>query len=500
MALQSGGVIKKGVVWTGTPATWGAGATLALNGGWSSYAAIYRSQLWVQTVVSKRARGTARLPLKVYERDDQNRPEAAGHPYAKLLRYPNPRMSPNAFWLWVSSTYDIYGECFAGKFRDRGGRPVALVPMHPTAMTPEEERDGRTIWTFQNGTLRIEGIPDEDLFHPKTFNPDSFIRGLSPLEALRSTLENEDAARRATSAFWRNSGRPSVVLTHPGLLSQPAADRLRVQWESIHSGVDNFAKVAILEEGLKPEIMSLTAEEAQYIESRKLNREEVCAAYDVPPPVVHILDHATYSNITEQMRSMYRDTMAPHLKGFEAELELQVRGSVRPGSNEPDFGDGVYAEFLMDEVLRGDFETRATSYQQALNSGWLMPSEVRKMENLPFIAGSDRLLVNSTMVPLDSVSPTAPAGLVPPALPAGPELPALPALPVGRGVLPAETVRAVMGRLSRPTTLADIDPAQLVAGLNGASDRVLAEFNASKAAGESVAMFRARVKVLGGMP
>jgi phage portal protein BeeE len=75
--------------------------------------------------------------------------------------------------------------------------------------------------------------------------------------------------------------------------------------------------------------MTLTAEEAQYIETRKLNREEVCAAYDVPPPVVHILDRATFSNITEQMRSMYRDTMAPRLNGFEA-IELDLRRAEWP--------------------------------------------------------------------------------------------------------------------------------------------------------------------------
>jgi HK97 family phage portal protein len=103
---------------------------------------------------------------------------------------------------------------------------------------------------------------------------------------------------------------------------------------------------------MTPQKLSLSAEEAQYIETRKLNREEVCAVYDVPPPVVHILDRATFSNITEQMRSMYRDTMAPRLGLYESVLDTQLR---------PDFdprGD-LYAEFLMDEVLRGSFEQRA---------------------------------------------------------------------------------------------------------------------------------------------
>jgi hypothetical protein len=98
----------------------------------------------------------------------------------------------------------------------------------------------------------------------------------------------------------------------------------------MHSGVDKWGKAAILEEGLTANVIQLTAEEMQYIEGRRLNREEACARYDVPPPVVHILDRATFSNITEQMRSMYRDTMAPRLALYESVLDTQLRPDFDP--------------------------------------------------------------------------------------------------------------------------------------------------------------------------
>src|SRR5206468_4129004 len=153
----------------------------------------------------------------------------------------------------------------------------------------------------------------------------------------------------------------------------------------------------VLEEGMTPNKLSLSAEEAQYIETRKLNREEVCAAYDVPPPVVHILDRATFSNITEQMRSMYRDTMAPRLGLYESVLDAQLR---------PDFdprGD-LYAEFLMDEVLRGDFEQRAAAYETMTRIGGMTPAEVRRAENLPYLGDvTDQLYVNAATVPLGAI-------------------------------------------------------------------------------------------------
>lgn len=478
MAFVSGGIlVKSAVVWTGTPATWqGWPASLELGNRWSSYSEIYRRQHWVRTCVDKRASLLSRLPLKVYERDDLNRPERGDHPYAVLLNRPNVRHSRFFFWLWMQSTYDIYGESFAGKIRDRGGRPVQLVPLHPTSMREADERDGRVLWDFDNGKIRIENIPDEDLVHPRTYNPDSFTRGLSKLESLRATLENEDAALRSQSSFWRNGARPGTALLHPGNLSQAAADRIKLNWNAVAAGADNTGTTVVLEEGMKPERLTINNDEAQYIDSRKLNREEVVAGYDMPPPAVHILDHATFSNITEQLRSIYRDTMAPVCIAHESDLEMQLRGSTRPGADAPDFGEDVYAEFLLDGVLRGDFEQRAEAYQKAINAGWATAAEIRKLENLPFIPGSDRLLVNSTMIPLE-VAAQAQA-------------------PIRTASIPQTQVNTLMGRLARQKSLTEIDVPALVDGMNGSTAVVLATLEAAKADADDVPMFRERLRAL----
>jgi HK97 family phage portal protein len=470
MALVSGGVLVKTpgdrTVWTGSPSTW----DIQLSNRWVSYAALYKQNSTVGAVVNKLAKATARLPLKVYERSGDGRRPADTHPYSELLRRPSSMMSRYDFWQWTVTLLNIYGETFWGKVRDRGGRPVELLPLHPVGMHREIRSNGDVTWRYDLGGVRVDNIRRSDFVHFKLeIDPDDVHRGLSPLEGLRSAVTNTDAARRAQSAFWRNGGRPSVVLTHPGTFaSQATVDRLRLQWNDIHAGADNFGKVAILEEGMKPEVLSLSAQDAQYVEGIKLDREEILVRYDVPPPVLHVLDHATFSNITEQMRSMYRDTMAPRLKDLEETLEFDLR--------EPDFGGDVYAEFLLDEVLRGDFEQRVDSYQKGINSGWLLINEVREMENRPPIDGGERPLVNSTMVPLEAAERDPE--------PSDDELAALP---------PA-VVRMLMGRLSRQKSLEEIDDDGLVDGLNGHSDYVLDELQRARADGVSVAEFRGRLR------
>lgn len=431
--FQSNGVLTKApdqLVWSGSLRDWPN--TLPINGAWSSYSAIYRGQLWVTVLVNKIANATARLPLKVYEVKDGGRSSASTSPYGRLLAAPSTIIDPFSFWLWTTSTLNIHGEAFWGKVRDAGGRPVELVPLHPNYIHSESVK-GRIVWRYESTDHKYD-IDRRDLVHFKLFNPDSVFRGMSPLEPLRSTLENEDGARRANSALWRNGGRPSVYLQHPGQFKNDAvSQRLALQWSQIHSGVDNWAKAAILEEGMTANVMPLNVEELQYIEARKLNREEVCAAYDVPPPVVHILDRATFSNITEQMRSMYRDTMAPKLALLESTLEFELRDGRFGANTEPDFSENEYAEFLMDGVLRGSFEARTGAYQAAIQSGWMTPAEVRELENLPFIEGSDQLMANAALQPMQTE-------LEPPA----------------QLALPAGPVRSTLGRLGRCKSLDEL--------------------------------------------
>lgn len=359
----------------------------------AAYGALYRAQPWLATVVDKVSNSAARLSFVSWKSTPTGKVLDDSSGYAKLWVKPCLELPPYAFWRWTFSTYELYGEAFWLKLRDDAGRVISLYPMHPTRTQVRRRKDGHIEYVFSIGVASA-GLLTVDATEVVPFlryNPDNIMRGMSRVEPLRNTLANEDAARRSTQSAWTRGARPSLMLSTEGKLSPAAMERLKTQVDSNHAGPDNAGGSLILEEGLKPFPVQLTADEMQYIDSRKLNREEVCAVYDVPPPVVHILDHATFSNITEQMRSMYRDTMAPRLEDVESAIDHYLR---------PDFdiSGAISARFALDEVLRGDFETRATAVGTLIERGVMKPSEARPLFDLPD-AGSvaDKLYANAAL-------------------------------------------------------------------------------------------------------
>jgi HK97 family phage portal protein len=569
--FQSNGALVKSTttLWEGPVRDWpGMSGLNSLGLRWSSYAEMYRCQLWVHIAVDKRAEAAARLPFKVYDRSSEGRTSATDTPFGQLMARPSKHLDPFTFWRWTVSTKDIYGEAPWLKERDNGGRPIELHPVHPTSLVSETDQNGVTTWLIRlpRGDIHVKR---EDLVLHREFNPDSLARGMSTLEPLRSTLENETGSQRANSALWRNGGRPSIILEHPSLLNDGAIKRLSAQWADIHGGVDNWQKAAILEEGMKANVVPFNVGELQYVESRKLNREEVAAAFDLPQASIGILDHATFSNITEQMRSMYRDTMGAVLGALESTVEFELRDGRFGRDQPPDFNDSVYGEFLLDEVLRGAFEARAAAYQQA---DYMTIAEKRERENLPHIDGTDFVFLNSATLPLGPHGLMTPpggggddpggdpeavaltlqkiylavgvvisadearallnqmgAGLTGPAPTKHTAPPVLaldaPAAPektitvnassltgkvdprtadriveviaaAQRRVASLDTVRAVMGRLTRTKNLAEIDVDRLVAGIDADAVPILQQLIAARLAGETIDQFKGRLRAL----
>jgi HK97 family phage portal protein len=228
----------------------------------------------------------------------------------------------------------------------------------------------------------------DDIVHFRGYNPENPTSGLSPLETLRRVLAEEHASGKYREEFWNNSARMGGIVQRPVNApewSDPARNRWLAEFSDLYSGEGKGGKIAVLEEGMEFNPNTFNAQESEYLGGRKLTREECARAYHIPLPMVGILDNATFSNITEQHKNLYQDSLGPWASMIEQEIELQLLY---------EFEDikGVYVEFNIAEKLQGSFEEQATIFQSAVGRPWMTPDEARARMNLPKLGGDAELL------------------------------------------------------------------------------------------------------------
>lgn len=356
----------------------------------ADYAEIYRTQESVRTVVSFLARNIAQLGLHMFERiGDADRRRLTDHPMALMLKQPNPWTTRYRFIQALVNDFCIYDNAYWLKTRIDGDQ-VGLVRIPPTMIRPDGT-DWLTPTQFKvDGTAGVKIYPADQIVYFRGYGLDRDA-GISPLEALRRTLREEFAASEMREQVMRNGARMSGYLERPKDApewSDAARDRFRRSWQAQYSGSGPGAGgTPILEDGMVFKPVSQTARDLQYIEARKLTREEVAAAYFVPPPMVGLLDNATFSNITEQHKMLYQDCLAPILTMVQEEIELQLLPEFEPNPTR------FYVEFNMREKLTGSFEERAAAIASAVGGPTMTVNEARALDNRPPIEGGDSLIV-----------------------------------------------------------------------------------------------------------
>ena len=372
------------------------------------YAEIYRSQESVRTVVSFLARNVAQLGLHMFERvGDDDRRRMSDHPMALMLKQPNPWTTKYRFIQALVCDFAIYDRAYWLKTRITP-ESNGLVRIPPQIVTPEGDN-----WLTPNG-FKVDGTSGtriykaDEVVYFRGYGLDKDI-GISPLEALRRTLREEYAAGEMREQVMRNGARMSGYLERPKDApewSDTARDRFKRNWQAQYSGAGPGAGgTPILEDGMQFKPVSQTARDLQYIESRKLTREEVAAAYFVPPPMIGILDHATFSNITVQQRMLYTETLGPWLSMIQEEIELQLLKDFEPEPRR------FYVEFNLREKLSGAFEERADAIAKAVGGPTMTINEARALDNRPPIDGGDELIrpLNVTQNGNQDPIPAAPA-------------------------------------------------------------------------------------------
>lgn len=343
-----------------------------------AYAKIYASQPWVAAAVNKLARGVARLPAKSYRDTDEGNPEylrpraAPAHPLPVLLSRPYPRANRFKLLEATVGSLAIWSKACWWKYRPGAGQaPVELWPLPWQYMsTHVGGNQGVDLFEY-NGPAGRKFFHPDDVVYFEWWSP-AGEQGTSPFEQLRLTLALEEAGRRYAVSSFANGVRPSGALKIPRTLEPHEKEELRAEIQLMNGGPDAAFRLALLDGGMEWVPFSGSAVDAQTIEHRKLNREEVCAVFDIPPPVLHILDRATFSNISEQNKALYRETLGPWLTMIEETIDAQLIWG------EPDFA-GTYVEFDLNEVLKADLVQRAQAYR--LMETTLTANERRALEN-----------------------------------------------------------------------------------------------------------------------
>lgn len=348
------------------------------------------------------AEAVASLPLHVYEyRDDGGKKLVHDHPLYYLLHdEPNPEMTSFMFRETLMSHLLIWGNAYAQIIRDGAGRVLGLYPLLPDKMEVQRDDKGNIYYVYsrnsdENPTFKEYGnikLKAEDVLHIPGLGFDGLI-GYSPIAMAKNAVGMTLACEEYGASFFANGANPGGVLEHPGVLKDPS--KVRESWNSVYRGVSNAHKIAVLEEGMKYQQIGIPPEEAQFLETRKFQINEIARLYRIPPHMVGDLDKSSFSNIEQQSLEFVKYTLDPWVIRWEQSLQ---RSLLLPGEK-----GKYFIKLNVDGLLRGDYQSRMNGYAVGRQNGWFSANDIREMENMnpiPDEEGGNLYLINGAMTKL----------------------------------------------------------------------------------------------------
>lgn len=337
------------------------------------------------------AGAVALLPLPIYERAEGGGRKRADHDVWWLLNEsPYPTLTACSFWEWMISSMLLRGDGIAQIIRDRNGRPTRLMPIPRECVAIE--RVGDTLHYYVNADDKYFGLQSEDVLHFPGFGFDG-TKGESVIRyAARQAVGTALAADEFAGEFFSNGASPSMVITYPQGVApgQDQQDQLRTQFTERYVGKSNHHKPMLLVNGGDVKPVSLSAEDAQLLETRKFQVVEIARAFGAPPHMIGETSASTsWGTGIEQMSiGFVRYTLGPHLRRIEQELNRKLW----PRSMK------FFTEFNRDGLLAGDSKTESEVLSKALGGpgaqGYMTLNEVRRLKNLPPVDGGDELRIS----------------------------------------------------------------------------------------------------------
>lgn len=344
----------------------------------ATMARTFSREVWVYACVNRRAEAVSDVPFKIMRKKaDGTEVEVEGkHPLKDLLDRLNPFQGRATFMHATQGHLDLNGNAYWEKARDaRTGQVLELYPLRPDRVTivPDPESYVKE-YVFQVNAKKIR-IPAADIVHFRRFNPLDDFYGLSIIEASALSIESDQYAIGYNKNFFKNNAKPDGFFTTEQSLKEEELLRLQKMLQQKYGGVKNAHRVGVLSGGLTWQEVGMKQKDAEFIEARKLSREEIAAAFGVPPVLIGIFEFANYANSKEQIRIFWEVTVLPALQL----LEDQINESLVP-----DFGEDLRVRFDLKKIqaLQEDEAARWGRIAQMVAGGVISRNEAREAMGL----------------------------------------------------------------------------------------------------------------------
>ena len=347
------------------------------------------------------AEAVAGLPLHLYKyTDGGGKEKALNHPLYRLLHdEPNPEMSSFVFRETLMTHLLLWGNAYAQVIRNGKGEVIALYPLMPNKMSVDRDENGRLYYTYYRGSDEAIKNKDfavtlqpSDVLHIPGLGFDGLV-GYSPIAMAKNAIGMAIACEEYGANFFANGAAPGGVLEHPGTIKDP--QRVRESWQSTFGGSGNANKIAVLEEGMKYTPIGISPEQAQFLETRKFQINEIARIFRVPPHMVGDLEKSSFSNIEQQSLEFVKYTLDPWVIRWEQSIQ---RALLSQGEKAE-----YFVKFNLEGLLRGDYQSRMNGYAIGRQNGWMSANDIRELENLdriPVEEGGDLYLINGNMLPM----------------------------------------------------------------------------------------------------
>lgn len=367
---------------------------------WSGKSVTSESAMQISTFWSNvrlLSQTAAMLPLKLYEQGrDDDRQVARDHPLYRVIHdQPNPDQTNVEFWEGIMVGLCVQGNGYAEKTLSSSGRDVIGLDTI-SCVRPYRNSQGelRYKWKDRNGKVRDEG--PEKVFHVRGFG-DGGDEGLSPVSYARQTLGLTMATDEAAGKTYANGMRPGGFFTSEKKLTPEQRVQAKKVLIDPYVGAENASKIGILEGGFKWQDVVMNPSDAQMLQNRRFNVEDVCRWFGVPPIMVgHAGQGQTMwgTGVEALLLQFYTTGLSPYLNRIEKAIKKSMLSDVEQKT--------FYAQYTVEGLLRADSVQRFALYTQAVQNGIMTRNEVRAKEGLPRAEGADSLTVQAQMIPLEA--------------------------------------------------------------------------------------------------